>query len=65
MHGEPHVVDAPLEHERAQPEREQLTGHQGVPSGKREDVIGEVPRSVDALGPVHICNTLQRNTKHR
>lgn len=61
VHRYPHVVDAALEHERAQPDGVHLTGHQRVPSGESEDVVREVPRGVDALGSVQICNTLQRN----
>lgn len=63
VHGYPHVVDAPFEEEWAQPDGVHLTGHQRVPSGKSEDVIREVSRGVDALGSVHVCDTLQRNTK--
>lgn len=66
VHGYPHVVDAPFEHEGARPDWVHLSGHQWVPPGKREDVVGKVSRGVDALGSVHVCNTLQRNTKgHR
>lgn len=61
VHGYPHVVDAALEHERAQPDGAHLTGHQRVPSGESQDVVREVPGGVDALGSVQICNTLQRN----
>lgn len=61
VHSHPHVVDAALEHERAQPHGVHLAGHQRVPSGESEDVVGEVSGGVDALGSVQICNTLQRN----
>lgn len=66
VHSYSHVVNVPFEHEWAQPDWVHLTGHQWVPSDKSEDVIREVSRGVDALRSVHICNTLQRNTKdHR
>lgn len=60
MHDYLHIVDAPLEHEWTHTYRVHLVGHQRVPSREGEDVVREVSRRVDALGPVQICYTLQR-----
>ena len=58
------VVDAPLEHERAHTHRVHLAGHQRVPPGEGEDVVGEVSGRVDALWPVDICYTLRRDQRN-
>lgn len=60
VHGYLDIVDTPLEQKWAQPYRLYVAGHQGVPSSEGEDIIWEVTRWVDALGPVQICYTLER-----
>ncbi len=60
VHSDLHIVDTPLEHERAHPYRMHLARHQWVPSGKSEHIIWEVTRGVDSLGPVQIRYALDR-----
>lgn len=59
------IVDTSFEHEGAHTYWVHLFGHQRVPSGEGEDIVWEISRRVDVLGPVQICYTLKIQTEKK